>query len=106
MFVTDWYLRIKSFTLKYLHVDICGVILLWSSYLNVLNCIEKYVNDKDRNRTKQHVWNSIDPQQMLDRGMIRLDTFLYRLDTDRFEKMPSVTYHYLPLPIVHPHMNF
>ena len=55
------------------------------SYLNVLNCIEKYVNDKDRNRTKQYVWNSIDPQQMLDRGMIRLDTFLYRLDTDRFE---------------------
>ena len=25
MFVTDWYLRIKSFTLKYLHVHICGV---------------------------------------------------------------------------------
>ena len=55
------------------------------SYLNVLNCIERYVNDKDRNRTKQYVRNSIDPQQMLDRGMIRLDTFLYRLDTDRFE---------------------
>ena len=56
-----------------------------SEYLNILNCIEKYVNDKDRNRTKQPVWNSIGPQQMLDRGMIRLDKFLYRLDTDRFE---------------------
>ena len=33
MFATDWYLRIKSFTLKYLHVHICGVILLWSSFL-------------------------------------------------------------------------
>ena len=76
------------------------------SYLNVLNCIEKYVNDEDRNRAKQHVWNSIDPQQMLDRGMIHLDTFLYCLDTDRFEYMPSVTYHYLSLPIVHPRMNF
>ena len=55
------------------------------SYLDVLNCNEKYVNDKDCNQTKQRVWNSIDPQQMLDRGMIRLDTFLYRLDTDRIE---------------------
>ena len=61
------------------------VFIFTCSYLNVLNCIEKYVNDNDRNRTKQHVWNTIDPQQMPNRGMIRLDTFLYRLDTDRFE---------------------
>ena len=97
MFVTDWYLQIKSFTLKYFDVHICGVTqwchrlcdtanrIITCSYLNVLNCIEKYVNDKDRNRAKQHVWNSIDPQQMLDSGMIHLDTFLYRLDTDSFE---------------------
>ena len=69
------------------------------SYLNVLNCIEKYVNDKDRNRTKQHVWNSIDPQQMLDRGMIHLDTFLYRLDTDSFEKN-DFSYYGVSLPII------
>ena len=67
------------------------------SYLNVLNCIEKCVNDKDRNRTKQHVWNGIDPQQMLDRGMIHLGTFLYRLDTDSFEKN---AFSYVPLPII------
>ena len=59
--------------------------------LRVLNCIEKYVNDKDRKRTKQHVWNSIDPQQMLDRGMIRLDADAIRYGQIRIN---AITYHY------------
>ena len=61
--------------------------------LRVLNCIEKYVNDKDRNRTKQHVWNSIDPQQMLDRGMIRLDAI-------RCGQIRINAFSYVPLPTI------
>ena len=57
-------------------------------------CIEKYVNDKGRNRTKQHVWNSIDPQQMLDRGMIRLDAIRYgqfRINAFSYVPLPTIT---------------
>ena len=68
------------------------------SYLNVLNCIEKYVNDKDGNRTKQHVWNSIDPQQMLDRGMIRFDTFFFL--PIGYGQLPINAFSYVPLPTI------
>ena len=47
------------------------------------------INDKDRNRTKQHVCNSIDPQQMLDRGMIRLET-----DSNKCLQLRTIAYHY------------
>ena len=67
------------------------------SYLNVLNCIEKCVNDKDRNRAKQHAWNSIDPQQMLDRGMIHLDTFFILI---RYGQLRINAFIYVPLPTI------
>ena len=54
------------------------------------------INDKDRNRTKQHVCNSIDPQQMLDRGMIRLDAIRYgqiRINAFIYEPLPTITDH-------------
>ena len=73
--------------------------------LRVLNCIEKYVNDKGRNRRKQHVWNSIDPQQMLDHGMIRLDAIRYgqiRINAFSYVPLPTITdrpsaHEFLPL---------
>ena len=52
------------------------------------------INDKDRNRTKQHVCNSIDPQQMLDRGMIRLDAIRYgqiRINAFSYVPLPTIT---------------
>ena len=61
-------------------------------------CIKLYrkacINDKDRNRTKQHVCNSIDPQQMLDRGMIRLDAIRYgqiRINAFSYVPLPTIT---------------
>ena len=76
--------------------------IITCSYLNVINCIEKYVNDKDRNRTKQHVhvWNSIDPQQMLDREMIRLDTFFIPI---RYGQIRINAFSYVPLPTITAH---
>ena len=52
------------------------------------------INDKDRNRTKQHVCNSIDPQQMLDRGMIRLDAIRYGQIRINAFKLRTIAYHY------------
>ena len=52
------------------------------------------INDKDRNRTKQHVCNSIDPQQMLDRGMTRLDAIRYgqiRINAFSYVSLPTIT---------------
>ena len=52
------------------------------------------INDKDLNRTKQHVCNSIDPQQMLDRGMIRLDAIRYgqiRINAFSYVPLPTIT---------------
>ena len=52
------------------------------------------INDKDRNRTKQHVCYSIDPQQMLDRGMIRLDAIRYgqiRINAFSYVPLPTIT---------------
>ena len=52
------------------------------------------INDKDRNRTKQHVCNSIDPQQMLDRGMVRLDAIRYgqiRINAFSYVPLPTIT---------------
>ena len=52
------------------------------------------IDDKDRNRTKQHVCNSIDPQQMLDRGMIRLDAIRYgqiRINAFSYVPLPTIT---------------
>ena len=52
------------------------------------------INDKDCKRTKQHVCNSIDPQQMLDRGMIRLDAIRYgqiRINAFSYVPLPTIT---------------
>ena len=52
------------------------------------------INGKDRNRTKQHVCNSIDPQQMLHRGMIRLDAIRYgqiRINAFSYVPLPTIT---------------
>ena len=52
------------------------------------------INDKDRNRTKQHVCNSIDLQQMLDRGMIRLDAIRYGQIRKKCLQLRTIAYHY------------
>ena len=63
-----------------------------SEYLNVLNCIEKYVNDKDRNRTKQY--------RSATNAWSRNDTFRYVFIPIRYGQIRINAFSYVPLSTI------